>query len=630
MSSTQTLDPPKRASRSETAPRPDLLRDLMSLPKRDTKPEAVIAQGFRRLAQQYDAPYATLQLDTATGSIKDVYGSGATHDEAWRKVAEGILLRVRYQNKPAARVYRAADGQAFAAFGVPLHRESTTSIGSLVIVAAVTSPQEVPHQLTALSAQCALLCQLATSSAAPTTNAASNAPSANAGIVKAASHQSLDEMAFTLVNQVKSKTGCEQVSLGIVRGKHVQILAMSGMDDRHSRSPGWKLVEQAMEECLDAGQLLCHQMESKNDGGVAASTDHCLHRRWHEQTGRVPVASVPLFDQGRCVAIVSLRHRPDGLFRSDQLKRIEEALAPMAAGLLLLDRAERSLPSHLVHSFRATLRRGWHESSLGRKLTCLTACLLMLWALVGQQTYVVSVPCHVVPSDVRQMTTPFQGILKSSLVVPGERVQKDQPLAQLETRDLVVQRERYVAEKRLAEIERNRAAQVRDAAAMAKAEAKRQSAQSHLELIDWQIEHATIRAPWDAIVLSGDMKSRVGDVMPLGESLFEIAPQDRWAIELKIPEYAAPYLASKQLGQFTTHARPHDSIGCELEWLEGVASSHSGRNVFLARAILRDMPPSWIRGGMDGTARIEAGRYPIWWVWLHRLGDTIRLQFWKF
>lgn len=630
MTATQTINPPSRPSRTETAPRSDLLRELTSLPKRDMKPEAIITQGFRRLAQHYDAPYATLQLDTASGSITDVFGSGQTHDEAWRKVAEGILLRVRYQNKPTARVYRAADGQAFAAFGVPLHRDSTSSVGSLVIVAPVPTSQDVSPQLTALSAQCALLCQLANPSANASSVAPTNSPSPHAGLVKAASHQSLDEMAFTLVNQVKSKTGCEQVSLGIVRGKHVQILSISGLDDRHARSPGWKLIEQAMEECLDSGQLLCHQMEVKNDNGVAPSHDHCLHRRWHEQTGRVAVASIPLFDQGRCVAIVSLRHRPDGLFRTDQLKRIEEALVPMASGLLLLDRAERSLPAHVIHSLRATLRRGWHESSYGRKLACLAACLLMLWSLIGQQTYVVAIPCHVVPAEVRQMTAPFQGVLKSSLVVPGQHVRQGQPLAQLETRDLEVQRERYLAEKRLAEIERNRASQLRDAAAMAKAEAKRQSAQSHLELMDWQLEHATIRAPWDAIILSGDMQPKVGDVLPLGEQLFELAAHDRWAIELKVPEYAAPYLKSKQAGQFTTHARPHDSIGCELEWLEGVATNHAGRNAFLARAVLRDTPPDWMRGGMDGTARIEAGCYPIWWVWLHRLGDTIRLQLWKF
>jgi hypothetical protein len=53
----------------------------------------------------------------------------------------------------------------------------------------------------------------------------------------------------------------------------------------------------------------------------------------------------------------------------------------------------------------------------------------------------------------------------------------------------------------------------------------------------------------------------------------------------------------------------------------------NGKNVFIAEATVEDNP-AWMRAGMEGVARIDAGTRRVWWVALHRMIDYLRLTFW--
>ena len=114
----------------------------------------------------------------------------------------------------------------------------------------------------------------------------------------------------------------------------------------------------------------------------------------------------------------------------------------------------------------------------------------------------------------------------------------------------------------------------------------------------------------------------------MGEPLLDFARHGSWAIELHVPEFAAPYIEAGQIGSFTTSARPDESQSCTLRRIEPSTEVVNGKNVFRAEADVEDVP-EWIRVGMTGVAKIEAGKKPVWWVGLHRVIDTIRLALWK-
>ena len=254
---------------------------------------------------------------------------------------------------------------------------------------------------------------------------------------------------------------------------------------------------------------------------------------------------------------------------------------------------------------------------------------LVAWMICGRCEYVVSVPCHLAPTVTRDISMPFEGILAATFVKPGDQVQAGELLATLDRRNLSAEREGILAELQIANVSLVRAASEKDLASAAQAQAQVEIAESHLKVIDDQLQRTEIRAPTAGQILTGDLRPRVGEVITVGERLIEFAPLGSWKIELQIPEYAAPYVSPGQLGSFATNARPDESSVCRLLRLQPSTEVAGGKNVFTAEATLDATPPEWVRAGMEGVARIRTEEHPIWWVWLHRVIDTIRLQLWR-
>ena len=115
----------------------------------------------------------------------------------------------------------------------------------------------------------------------------------------------------------------------------------------------------------------------------------------------------------------------------------------------------------------------------------------------------------------------------------------------------------------------------------------------------------------------------------MGEPLVKFAGSDDWILRLHVPEYSAAYLSDSMAGEFTLNARPDVASSLLLEQMEISADVINGQNSFVARAEIRGAVSPWIRSGMQGTARVDAGSKPTWWVWFHKIVDSVRLQVWK-
>jgi len=448
-----------------------------------------------------------------------------------------------------------------------------------------------------------------------------------AGVAKAGAFGSLHEFAFALANSLKSKFGCEQVSVGLVRGRHVKILCLSGLDDLYPRSPGARLVQQAMEECLDAGHIVVFQSGSQLDV-EHGSTGHLLHKHWHHQTGNSPVASIPFRVEGQPVAVISLRSRAGRPMKGTELDKIATMLTPLIPGLLLMERAQRNLLSHGAERLR-TAAAGWlRPGAWGRKTALAGLMLFAAWVMLGQTQFVLTLPCEIVSEKTRQIAAPFDGTITAAYVEPGDRVRAGQLLLEMDTHRLRMERDKIEADRRIAELDLSRALVHRDRAAAAQAGARIEIADAQLEVTHDRIDRSKIRAPASGVILSGDVRRRVGQVVPLGAPLLAFATYDTWSLKLQAPENVALDLKPGLTGRFTTYARPDQTHPCEVEKVEPAADVVQGKNVFLVEAMVKERP-GWMRVGMTGVARIDVGRRPVWWVNLHRIIDHVRFQLWK-
>jgi multidrug resistance efflux pump len=141
------------------------------------------------------------------------------------------------------------------------------------------------------------------------------------------------------------------------------------------------------------------------------------------------------------------------------------------------------------------------------------------------------------------------------------------------------------------------------------------------------VDRAVIRAPFDGVVIVGDLRKRVGSSLAQGDPLFQVAPSDRWRLELEVPQAKTADLAVGLRGRFSAYANPEQSTPINITRVLGSAQDRGGRNAFIAEAEF-NARSVWLRPGMEGVAKIEYGPRPVWWVSLHGVIDYLRMAFW--
>ena len=263
----------------------------------------------------------------------------------------------------------------------------------------------------------------------------------------------------------------------------------------------------------------------------------------------------------------------------------------------------------------------------GRKIAAAAATLFVLWFCFGSITYNVTVPCEISANDVRFFSAPFQGTIREAHVEVGDDVRAGQLLYKMDTTELELQRSRLESEAAVARIEVSQALAAEEVEQAALANATLRVIHARLAVVRHQIEQAQVRAPTAGRIMEGELPKRVGEMVPLGESLLRFAPNQDWSIELFVPEKEVLHLREGFQGRFATLARPDDTVECHLARIEPASVTKDGNNIYIARADVAGNP-EWMRVGMEGVATIDGGKKRVCWVALHRVWNFVRLHFW--
>lgn len=596
---------------------------LSNVSKKAGTAQEYYRHAFHVLAEHFGSPYSEINVRIGASSVEETHRNPSADPSAWLDIIDALLLECESESQAITKVFRGEDGKAYAALSSPVRTPSGGMIGATVVAVPVESKAQVAQYENELSMLTSLM-----ASHAPGINAPKQAAGSDKGhkaLAKAADYTSIKELAYSITNGLASKLNCEQVSLGLVKQGRVKILSISGMDDVPKNTPGVIKVRHAMEECLDRGTPISCR---KNAKGESKDTNrYLLHEQWSESANNAAVCSLPVTVSDQIVAVVSMRRKNDDPFTPDEVEKAQSLLEPFAPAILVVEKANRSLPGHLLDAART----GWIElmkpKRIGRKLAALAFVALTLWFLFGTMTYSVTVPCSIAPAEVRHISAPFEAVIADAPVRAGDHVVAGQVMVRFDTSQLELERQRLISELRVSEIEKRNAISGRDLPAAALADANMNVLKSQLETTERQIEQSIIRAYADGTVVKGDLRKRIGQSVRPDETLFELAPSDDWYVELQIPEVHAPYITSGLSGSFATLARPDQPLDCEVERVVPSAEVVEGKNVFLAQTRV-PQNPEWMRVGMEGVARIDVGPKPVWWAMTHRAIDFIRMKLW--
>jgi multidrug resistance efflux pump len=264
---------------------------------------------------------------------------------------------------------------------------------------------------------------------------------------------------------------------------------------------------------------------------------------------------------------------------------------------------------------------------LSWKLLALFLLGLAVAAATVQGPFRVNADAIVRGTVVRAAVAPFNGYIESARVRAGDRVAAGDELARLDDADLVLERLRWTSELDRLKAEQREASAKGERAQVAFLDAQIDQADANLALTRTQLERTRITSSIDGLIVSGDLSQRLGAPVQPGEVLFEVAPLDAFRLDIFVDERDMRYVAPEQLGRLTLTGRPEDPLRFEVTRITPVAEVRDGVNTFRVEAALATLAEG-VRPGMEGVAKIDAGRELMVWVWSRRLIDWLRETAW--
>ena len=202
----------------------------------------------------------------------------------------------------------------------------------------------------------------------------------------------------------------------------------------------------------------------------------------------------------------------------------------------------------------------------------------------------------------RAAVAPFDGYIRSAPVRAGDVVKEGAVLATLDDRDLVLDRLKWIAEREKLVQKQREALAKGERSTVAVLAAQLAQAEAELSLAGEKLARSRILAPFDAVVVSGDLRQMLGSPIERGKMLFELAPLDAWRLVVQADEREV---------QVTP-----------------VAVAEDGRNFFRVEARVDPEHAKALRPGMEGIAKIETGPRRLLWIWTHAAMDWLRLLAW--
>ncbi len=434
----------------------------------------------------------------------------------------------------------------------------------------------------------------------------------------AAEHARLEPLAMALVNDLASRFGCDRVSLGIDRQGRARLLAISHSAFFEKKSQFVTALENAMDEALDQRRSVAFPIIDEEANGIAIA-----HRDFAAARA---VCSVVLSSRGVGVGVLTFE-RDDGRSFDAEEVRTFEAVSTLL-GPVLDDRIERHrwFAGRLVDQLRAWWAHFKDSRRPAFRVGAVLALLLVLGVFSLDGEYRVSARAVVEGEVQRAAVAPFDGFLREAPVRAGFVVKQGQVLATLDDRDLLVERQRWLSEREQHQGRYRDALAKHERANANVSLAQMQEAESQLALVDEKLARAIIVAPFDGVVVSGDLSQLLGSPVEQGKLLFELAPLDAYRVILKVDDRDIGDVRVGQSGSLVLTGLTGEVLDFEVRNLS-MAEPEDGRNVFrveaqLARSDLK------LRPGMEGVGKIKVGEQTYAWIWTHRLTDWLRMQAW--
>lgn len=443
------------------------------------------------------------------------------------------------------------------------------------------------------------------------------------------SHTSLQQAAACLVREVATRLDLSRVSLGLLRGGQMSVVSDSdGLPASGDTAHAERLAE-AMAEASDQMAVLClpaPQARAAEHPRVTLAQERLL------QAEPGAVATVPVVFHGQALGALCAQHG-GGAITAQQVALLEQVAALAAPVLQLMQANERPwhrrLRDQAASAWRGREGGGWAAASLGLRGAVLGGGLLLAAWLLWPSAASVGGAARLEGAVQRTLVAPMDGFIGQVHVRPGDAVRAGQLLAELSGQELQIERARWESQVAQHENAVAGAQAASNRAQLAIAQSRSAEAEAQLALVSERLERSRILAPFDGVVIQGDLSQQLGAPVQQGAELMVLAPQGQFRVIVAVDERDIGAVSIGQEGRMALSALPWDTLALRVVRITPVATVAQGRNVYEVEATLSGAAPAGLRPGLQGSALLQAGQAPRLLNWSRRLVEAARLAWWE-
>jgi RND family efflux transporter MFP subunit len=560
------------------------------------------------------------------GSDDSGYSTAAVWPDASRNVRHLGPAAVRTL-KEKRGIVAAADGAALARQDQPAHVGYPIEVeqvlhGAVVLDVAPSPEQELQRALRLLHWGSAwLVDQFRRQAVVSRDKRIEQLVAVTDLVATSLQEQRFGASALALANEVAARLNCDRVSIGFEKSGSVEVRAISHTASFDRRTDLVRRIGDAMDEVLDLEVALVHPPQDADEIRAIA------HGELAAECRDVGVCSAPLVSGGHAVGVITLERNHGERFDAEALELCRTIGLLLGPILEIKRENERGAWSRLRASAGNGARAVFGPGYPGMKLITLAVCAFAAFMSLVTGDYRVASQTVIEGAVQRAAVAPFEGFIADSYVRAGDTVTKGQVLCRLDDKELRLEQQRSVFDKQQAERKLRLAAATHDRASLGIVAAQIGQAQARLSLVEEKLSRASVIAPFDGVVVSGDLSQQVGSPVEQGKVLFQIAPLDAYRVILNVDERDIAEIRRGQRGELALSGIPYEPLRFEVTQVTPISTSQDGRNFFRVEARI-DGATERLRPGMQGIGKVFVGERKLIWIWTRSLVDWLRLWAW--
>jgi multidrug resistance efflux pump len=291
-------------------------------------------------------------------------------------------------------------------------------------------------------------------------------------------------------------------------------------------------------------------------------------------------------------------------------------------------REDRWLARKAVDSLATQLRHLFGPRHFALKLWVLLFVALVAFFSIAEGDYVITADANLEGKVQRAVTAAMQGYIVEAHARAGDIVRAGTVLAVMDDRDLRLERQKLISQSAQQESERRQAIAEGNRARAGILEAQSGQVRAQAALVEEQIARTRLVAPFDAVVVKGDLSQSLGAAVERGNVLFELAPLDSYRVIMKVDERDINGVTVGQKGRLALTSMPNEGITLQIEKITPVSVVDQGRNFFRVEAVASGAIDK-LRPGMEGVGKIDIDQRKLFWIWTHKMVHWMRMWIWS-